>query len=115
MFQENVWTDIVDLKDERFGMYDRNDSAFATKLDARCGLVEDAEEAQQRDVDHEMDFIRKLSVKAAGAAMAQSGLKGIAEVESEKVTLIQRDTRVRFDFSIASVSAQEDLMTLEDV
>lgn len=115
VFLDNVCTHIVHLKDKKLELYRGNYSGFVTQFEARCALLEDQAAAQQRDIDHKMDFVRRLGVKAASASMAQSRLKAVAKLEAQKITPIQRDPRVRFDFSLASTAAQDELITLEDV
>jgi len=113
VFLDTVCTHVVHLKDKRLEVYKGNYSAFSDQFETRCALLEKQADAQQRDIDHKQDFVRRLRVKAASAALAQSRLKAIKKIE--KVTPIKRDPPVRFDFSMVSIAAQEEMILLEDV
>jgi ATP-binding cassette subfamily F protein 3 len=113
VFLDNVCTHIIHLRDKRLEVYKGNYSSFVQQFEARCKLLEDQAEAQQREIDHKMDFVRRLGVRAASAAMAQSRLKAVAKIE--KVTPIKRDPPPRFDFTTASIAAQEQIIIFEDV
>lgn len=113
VFLDNVCTHIVHLKDKHLDVYKGNYSAFAEQFEARCALLEAQAVAQEKEIEHKMDFVRRLGAKAASASMAQSRLKAINKIE--KVTPIQRDPPIRFDFSMDSVAAQDQLILLEDV
>jgi ATP-binding cassette subfamily F protein 3 len=115
VFLDNVCTHIVHLKDKRLDLYKGNYSGFIPQFKAKCALLEEQAAAQQRIIDHKKDFVRRLGVRAASAAMAQSRMKEIEKLEAEKVVPPSRDPNVRFDFSLASIAAQPELITLEDV
>lgn len=112
VFLDNVCTHIIHLKDKKLETYKGNYSSFHEQFERRCALLESQAAAQQREIEHKMEFVRKLGVKAATAAQAQSRLKAINKIE--KVTPIHRDAPIRFDFSMTTLAAQEQLIDMED-
>jgi ATP-binding cassette subfamily F protein 3 len=113
VFLDNVCTHIIHLKDKHLEVYKMDYSHFVAEFERRCSLAESQAEAQQRDIDHKLDFVRRLGVKAASASMAQSRLKAVAKIELIKP--IVRDPPVKFDFSMTSLSAEKELVQLDDV
>lgn len=112
VFLDNVCTHIIHLKDKKLETYKGNWSSFHEQFEKRCALLESQAEAQKKEIDHKMDFVRRLGVKASTASMAQSRLKAINKME--KITPIKRDPPVRFDFSMSTIAAQEQLIVIED-
>lgn len=112
VFLDNVCTHIIHLKDKTLEVYKGNYSSFEEQFEARCQLLENQAEAQKHEIEHKMDFVRRLGVKAASASMAQSRLKAIKKIEVIKP--IKRDPPIRFDFSMSSIAAQEQLFVMED-
>ncbi|KAK8875749.1 ATP-binding cassette sub- F member 1 [Tritrichomonas musculus] len=112
VFLDNVCTHIIHLKDKKLETYKGNWSSFHEQFEKRCALLESQAEAQKKEIEHKMDFVRRLGVKASTASMAQSRLKAINKME--KITPIKRDPPVRFDFSMSTIAAQEQLIVLED-
>ncbi|KAH0790519.1 ABC transporter [Histomonas meleagridis] len=112
VFLDNVCTHIIHLKDKTLEVYKGNYSSFAEQFENRCRLLEEQAEAQKKVIDHKMDFVRRLGVKAKTAQLAQSRLKAIEKMEIIKP--IKRDPPIRFDFSMSSIAAQEQLIVMED-
>lgn len=113
IFLDNVCTHIIHLKDKKLEMYKGNYSHFYEQFEMRCQLLENQAIAQQREVDHKMDFVRRLGAKASSASLAQSRLKAIKKIEM--VTPIKRDPAVRFDFTMSSIAAQEELIVMDGI
>ncbi|OHT06367.1 ABC transporter family protein [Tritrichomonas foetus] len=112
VFLDNVCTHIVHLKDKKLELYKGNWTSFHNQFEARCQLLEQQAEAQKKEIEHKMDFVRRLGAKSSTAQLAQSRMKAINKIE--KVTPIHRDPPVRFDFSMSSTAAQEQLIVIED-
>jgi ATP-binding cassette subfamily F protein 3 len=115
VFLDNVCTHIIHLKDKHLEMYKGNYSEFEKQFEARCKLLEAQSEAQKKDIEHKMDFVRRLGVKASTASMAQSRMKEIKKQEEKLVKPIKRDPPVHFEFPMSSEAAQEEIMVLEEV
>lgn len=113
VFLDNVCTHIVHLKDKKLQVYKGNWSSFHQQFENKCALLESKAEAQKRDIDHKMDFVRRLGVKSKTAQLAQSRLKNIAKME--KIELIEADEAVKFDFPMTTHAAQDKIIVLEDV
>ena len=115
VFLDNVCTHIVHLKDKHLEMYHGNFTSFKQQFEERCNLLEQQANSQQKAIEHKMDFVRRLGVRAASASMAQSRLKEIQKEEKKMIKPIQRDPPVRFDFTMSTHAAQDDVILLEDI
>lgn len=113
VFLDNVCTHIIHLKDKKLVTYKGNWTSFNEQFKTKVANLESKAEAQKRDIDHKMDFVRRLGVKAKTAAIAQARLKNIAK--KEKIELIELDDEVKFEFKSKSQAAQEKIIILEDV
>lgn len=113
VFLDNVCTHIIHLKDKKLVTYKGNWTSFNEQFKTKVANLESKAEAQKRDIDHKMDFVRRLGVKAKTAAIAQARLKNIAK--KEKIELIELDDEVKFEFKSTSQAAQENIIMLEDV
>ena len=115
VFLDNVCTHIIHLKDKHLEMYKGNYSEFEKQFEQRCQLLEAQSEQQKRDIEHKMDFVRRLGVKASTASMAQSRMKEIKKQEEKMVKPIKRDPPVHFEFSMTTEAAQKEIIILEEV
>lgn len=115
VFLDNVCTHIIHLKDKHLEMYKGNYSSFEQQFEQRCQLLEQQSIAMQKEIDHKMDFVRRLGAKASTASLAQSRMKEIKKQEAQMVTPIKRDPPVRFDFTMSTQAAQEEVIVCEDI
>ena len=113
VFLDNVCSHIIHLKDKKLEVYKGNWTSFHKQFESKVALLSSKAELQRRDIEHKMDFVRRLGVKAKTAALAQARLKNIAKME--KIEEIELDDAVRFDFPVKTEAAQPKIIELEDV
>lgn len=113
IFLDNVCTHIIHLKDKDMKIYSGNYSQFEEKYINKSQLLAKQAAAQQKDIDHKMDFVRRLGAKAAFAAIAHGRKQLISKMEIIKTETV--DPPIHFEFQTPTVSSQENLIVMQNV
>ena len=115
IFLDNVCTHILHLKDQKLTTYIGNFTSFQQQV---ARIMEEQQNHYintKAAIEHKEDYVRRFRYKASKAALAQTRLRQIHELEKTLTGMLTPDPPIAFHFEMFSEAAQQKIITLEDV
>ncbi len=106
-FLNRVVTEVIEIDQRKVVTYRGNLEAYAVQKQERLTLLRAQFDGQQAKIAHLEAFVKRFGAKATKASQAQSRVKQIEKLESQRVELPDDRSTVRFKFPPAPHSGKE--------